>query len=333
VSTTTTDLTTTAGPVGTELAGPEIVGFETERSGLDARPIVFRTIARYAQALDAARAKGLTVGVVPTMGALHAGHASLIRRAAQECDLVAVSIFVNPTQFGDASDLANYPRTIHADLAVVAAAGGLVVFAPNVAEMYPPARGRGSGGAVPTERTISVPSLGARWEGASRPGHFDGVATVVVKLLSAAGPCRAYFGEKDFQQLAVVRRVVADRSLPAEVVGCETVRDVDGLALSSRNALLAAPERAAATVLSRALRAGIALMAQGEDDPRRVERAMELEVAAEPLVELDYAAVVQADDLEPVATCAAERPLRLLIAARVGPVRLIDNLDPATVPA
>jgi len=282
---------------------------------------IFDTVAGYSAALDAVRRNGRTVGVVPTMGALHAGHASLIRQAAEECDVVAVSIFVNPTQFGDPSDLANYPRTLETDLATVAAAGGQMVFAPSVGEMYPDLQGG-------AQATVSVPYLGARWEGASRPGHFDGVATVVVKLLEIAGPCRAYFGEKDFQQLAVVRRVVKDRSLPTEVVGCETVRDDAGLALSSRNVRLSSAERQAALVLSRALRTGAALMAQGENDPVAVERAMAELVATEPSVALDYAVVVHADDLEPATTCATERPLRLLTAATVGPVRLIDNLDP-----
>ncbi len=286
---------------------------------------VYETVAGYSAALDAVRRSGRSVGVVPTMGALHEGHCSLIQRAAAECDVVAVSIFVNPTQFGDAADLANYPRTWDADLAAVAAAGGHVVFAPSVAEMYPDGDDGG-----PTE---SVPDLSDRWEGASRPGHFDGVATIVVKLLDAAGRCRAYFGEKDFQQLAVVRRVVRDRSLPTEVVGCRTVRDDDGLALSSRNVRLSPGERTAALALSRALRAGARLVAHGEDRPAVVEAAMAQVVALEPLVDLDYAAVVYADDLEPARSCATNRPLRLLIAASVGPVRLIDNLDPCLRPS
>lgn len=285
---------------------------------------VYDTIAGYAGALEAVRRSGMTVGVVPTMGALHEGHCSLIRRAAEECDVVAVSIFVNPTQFGDASDLANYPRTWESDLTSVAAAGGHVVFAPTVHEMYPDLDGADM-------TTVSVPALSSRWEGASRPGHFDGVATVVVKLLTAAGGCRAYFGEKDYQQLAVVRRVVSERSLPAEVVGCQTVRDRDGLALSSRNVRLSPEQRQAALVLSRALRTGAALVAAGEDRAAAVEAAMEQVVADEPLVELDYAVVVDADDLEPTPSCRGRRACRLLIAATVGPVRLIDNLDPGPV--
>jgi pantoate--beta-alanine ligase len=294
-----------------------------------ARVAVFETVGEYSRALDAIRQSGRTVGVVPTMGALHPGHRSLIERAAVECDVVAVSIFVNPTQFGDPVDLAHYPRDLESDLGIVASAGGHLVFAPSVGEMYP-----GPSGTAVT--TVSAPALAARWEGASRPGHFDGVATVVVKLLAAAGRCRAYFGEKDFQQLALVRRVVRDLALPAEVVGCETVRHHDGLALSSRNARLSSEQRRAARVLSVALHAGASLVAEGEDRPEAVVAQMERVVAGEPLVELDYAAAVHADDLEPARTCSGSRPLRLLVAATVGPVRLIDNLDPhncAAVPS
>jgi pantoate--beta-alanine ligase len=287
---------------------------------------VHDTVAGYSAALDRIRRSGLSIGVVPTMGALHDGHASLIRRAAQECDVVAVSIFVNPTQFGDPADLANYPRTWQSDLAAVGHAGGRLVFAPSVAEMYPDPPGDDL--AAP----VSVPELSGRWEGASRPGHFDGVATIVVKLLAAAGPCRAYFGEKDFQQLAVVRRVVRDHSLPAEIVGCRTVRDDDGLALSSRNVWLSPDQRRAALALSRALRTGATLVAAGEARGPVVEAAMARVVAAEPLVDLDYAAAVDADDLEPAPRCDGRRPVRLIIAATVGGVRLIDNLDPFDPP-
>jgi pantoate--beta-alanine ligase len=291
-------------------------------TALESRPVaVVGTLAEYAATLDAVRAAGGTVGLVPTMGALHPGHQSLIRRAADECDVVAVSVFVNPTQFGDAADLATYPRTLESDLEVVAAAGGGLVFAPSVMEMYPD-------GPDSVLTTVSVPALSGRWEGASRPGHFDGVATVVVKLLSATGRCRAYFGEKDFQQLAIVRRVARDLSQPVEVVGCPTVRDQDGLALSSRNERLSADERRAALVLSRALRAGSSLIEQGEESPAVVEAMMARVVASEPSVALDYAVVVRADDLERTTTCATDHPLRLLMAATVGSVRLIDNLDP-----
>jgi pantoate--beta-alanine ligase len=291
------------------------------RASVTGRPRVIETIAAYSETLDAIRMSGRTVGVVPTMGALHEGHRSLIRRAAAECDVVAVSIFVNPTQFGDPSDLANYPRSFDADLEAIAAAGGRLVFAPSVAEMYPDPPGT-----APT--SVTVPALGARWEGAARPGHFDGVATVVVKLLSATGRCRSYFGEKDFQQLALVTRVARDLALPTQVIGCPTVRDHDGLALSSRNARLSPYQRRQALVLSGALRAGAALLSEGCEDPSELEACMEELVSLEPEVVLDYAAVVYADDLERARSLVTDRPLRLLIAASVGPVRLIDNLDP-----
>ncbi len=281
---------------------------------------VVETVAGYSALLDAFRLTGRTVGVVLTMGALHDGHASLIRRAAAECDVVAVSVFVNPTQFAEAGDLVNYPRTLPTDLEGAAAAGASVVFAPSIPEMYP-------GWPAAPATTVGVRGLGDRWEGLSRPGHFDGVATVVVKLLSASGRCRTYFGEKDFQQLAIVRRVTRDLSLPVEVIGCATVREPDGLAMSSRNVRLSAEQRRAAVCLSRALAAGAAALSAGRDRTA-VEAAMADVVWRQPLVTLDYAVLVDADDLEPAVDTTLDRPLRLLIAATVGPVRLIDNLDP-----
>ncbi len=292
----------------------------TATRGTTAAVAVVDTLAGFTARLDDERRDGRTVGVVLTMGALHRGHASLVRRAAEECAVVAVTDFVNPTQFADATDLSNYPRTLDADVEVAAASGASLVFAPPVDEVYP-------GWPDPPATTVSVRALADRWEGVSRPGHFDGMATVVVKLLAAAGRCRTYFGEKDFQQLAIVRRAVTDLSLPVDVVGCPTVREGDGLALSSRNTRLAPAERAAAAVLHRALRDGSASLAAG-GDRHAVERAMAATVAEEPLVTLDYAALVDARDLEPAADVSPARPLRLLIAAAVGPVRLIDNLDP-----
>jgi pantoate--beta-alanine ligase len=268
--------------------------------------------------LDAERATGRTVGLVPTMGALHAGHASLIARARAECDVVAVSIFVNPLQFGDPEDIARYPRTLEQDLAVCAEAGADVVFVPSVSEMYP------SWPEAPAT-TISVRGVSEAWEGASRPGHFDGVATVVSKLFSIAGPARAYFGLKDFQQLAVVRAMAADLRLPVEVVGCPIVREPDGLALSSRNVRLSGSEREAALALSRALAAGRAAMAAGERDGAAVARAMRAVATTEPLVQLDYAVAVDPATLEEVALIEDPAAVRLLIAGVVGPVRLIDN--------
>ena len=252
--------------------------------------------------LDAARTAGRRVGLVPTMGALHAGHASLIRRSAAECDITAVSVFVNPLQFDDPADLDAYPADLDADLAVAGAAGADLLFAPPVAEMYP-------GGRPAT--TVHVDGFDDL-EGARRPGHFDGVATVVSKLFNLAGPCRAYFGEKDWQQVGVVRRLAADLSFPVEVVGCPTVREADGLACSSRNARLSPEERAAATVLHRALTTAALSMSAGECNLEFVGRIIRNIVAKEPLATLDY---------------AEARPDRLLIAARIGAVRLIDNLE------
>ncbi len=248
------------------------------------------TVAECRAVLQQAGAAGRTVGLVPTMGALHAGHVSLMTLARGECDVVAVSIFVNPLQFGDPEDIAHYPRTLDRDVEVCAEAGVDLVFAPSVREMYP-------NWPAPVATTVSVTGVSEGWEGASRPGHFDGVATVVSKLFSIAGPCRAYFGEKDFQQLAVVRELVSDLSMPVEVVGCPIVREQDGLALSSRNVRLSAQERRAAVVLSRALATGRALIEQGVDYSSTVAEAMRQVVESEPLVRLDYAVAVGHQDL------------------------------------
>jgi pantoate--beta-alanine ligase len=285
---------------------------------------VVETAAECREALEGARQAGRTVGLVPTMGALHAGHVSLMTRARAECDTVAVTIFVNPLQFGDPEDIAHYPRTLDWDLEVCARAGVDLVFVPPVTEMYP-------GWPAPVATTVSVRGVSEGWEGASRPGHFDGVATVVAKLFSIAGPCRAYFGEKDYQQLAVVRQMVADLSLPVAVIGCPIVREPDGLALSSRNVRLSDEERRAAVVLSRALAVGRSLLEQGVDFSSAVSEAMRTAVETEPLVQLDYAVAVGAHDL--VAREVIEDPgaVRLLIAAQVGPVRLIDNCAGAVV--
>ncbi len=276
------------------------------------------TAARCRALLDSARAAGRTVGLVPTMGALHEGHVSLIARARSECDVVAVSIFVNPLQFGDPEDIAHYPRTLEHDLAVCAETGADVAFVPPVIEMYP------SWPDTPAT-TVTVRGVSELWEGASRPGHFDGVATVVAKLFSIAGPCRAYFGEKDFQQLAVVRRLAADLALPVEIVGCPIAREADGVARSSRNVRLTPDERDAAAVLSRALAAGQDAVAEGERSGPAVSRVMRDVVAGEPLVRLDYAVVVDATSLAEADVLADPAAVRLLIAAAVGPVRLIDN--------
>lgn len=275
------------------------------------------TAAQFSSMLAEARSRALVVGLVPTMGALHDGHRSLLERAADECGFVAASIFVNPLQFDSGSDLASYPRTLADDLSVAEEAGADLVFAPGVEEMYP-------GYPEPVPTRVHVASLGDRLEGASRPGHFDGVATVVTKLLALAGPCRAYFGEKDYQQLALVRRLVEDLSLPADIVGCPTVREPGGLALSSRNVRLSEAERSAALALHQSLQAGRAASACPGADPASVRNAMWEVLGSRPLVEPDYAEVVDAHSLEPAGSLSGE--LRLLVAAKVGPVRLIDNL-------
>ena len=276
---------------------------------------VLTTVRELSEALDAERRAGRTVGLVPTMGALHAGHGSLVERAAAENDVVAVTIFVNPLQFGAGEDLDAYPRTLESDVALVDRAGGSIVFAPTVREMY------GDG----TATTVSVSSaMTGVLEGASRPGHFDGVATVVAKLFAMAGRCRAYFGEKDFQQLAVVRRMARDLSFPVEIVGCPTVRADDGLALSSRNAYLSEQERAVAPVLHRALQAGAEAARAGARSAAEVVAAMEQVLATEALVTPDYCAVVDAGTLEVPDPLTGD--LRLLVAARLPSARLIDNL-------
>lgn len=260
--------------------------------------------------LAAARGSGLGVGLVPTMGALHAGHISLIERAREECDAVAVSLFVNPLQFGPAEDFDAYPRDLERDAEKAAQAGADCLFAPAAAEMFPDG---------PPATTVRVEALSSILEGAARPTHFEGVCTVVTKLLSLSGHCRAYFGEKDYQQLVIVRRLVADLSIDVVIVACPIVREPDGLALSSRNARLTPAEREVAPVLYRALSVGAEALSTGADG----ETAMGSVLATEPLVDADYAVVRDAETLGEPREGAS---LRLLVAARFGSVRLIDNL-------
>ncbi|HEX4822470.1 MAG TPA: pantoate--beta-alanine ligase [Acidimicrobiales bacterium] len=281
---------------------------------------VLTTIAEARLRLDAARASGRSVGLVPTMGYLHEGHRSLMDRSVASCDVTLVTIFVNPLQFGPNEDLATYPRDLERDVAMCADAGVDVVLHPTVEEMYP--------FGTPTLTSISVARVSEPMEGASRPAHFAGVATVVAKLFNIAGPCHAFFGEKDWQQLAVIRRMAADLSFPVSVVGCPTVREPDGLAMSSRNAYLSVEERAAAPVVHWALVAGAAAIAAGERSADRVRELMADLIRAEPLAELDYAEVVDATTLQAVDPLAGE--LRLLAATRFGRARLIDN-EGATV--
>jgi pantoate--beta-alanine ligase len=269
----------------------------------------------FRQALEHARAGGATVGFVPTMGDLHRGHAGLIRQAGDECDLTAVSVFVNPLQFDSQSDLDAYPRRTEADRATAQGLGCDVLFAPGEAEMYPVGR---------PEVTVDPGPLGERLEGAFRPGHFRGVLTVVAKLFDLAGTCRAYFGEKDAQQVALVRRMVRDLAMPVAVVACPTVREPDGLALSSRNARLSPEERRAAPVLFDALSAAAAMVRKGERRGDVLRAEMAKRVGAELRARLEYVAVVDEQTWEDVE--ALERPARALVAARFGETRLIDNL-------
>lgn len=254
------------------------------------------------------------LGLVPTMGALHEGHLSLARRAREECAAVAMSIFVNPTQFGPQEDFARYPRPIERDLELARDAGVDLVFHPAPETMYPPG----------FATWVEVGGPARRWEGEHRPGHFRGVATVVAKLLTIIGPQRAYFGEKDYQQLQVVRRLVADLNLPVEIVGCPIVREPDGLALSSRNVYLTPEARPRAAALYRALEAGRQAAADGERDAAAVRETIEAVLRATPGLEIDYVALVDPLTLEPVERLDA--PARALIAARLGSVRLIDNI-------
>jgi pantoate--beta-alanine ligase len=261
------------------------------------------------------RAAGLSVGLVPTMGALHRGHRSLLRRARAECDRVAVSIFVNPRQFSSEDDLVRYPRTLSADLAVLAEEGADAALVPEAGSMY------GPGFATSVE--VGGP-LTSTLEGACRPGHFAGVALVVAKLLIAARADRAYFGAKDAQQCAVVRRLAEDLDTGTEIVVCPTVRDADGLALSSRNVHLSTVERARALALPEGLAAAARLHAAGERDATALLGAAEAVLALAPGVEVEYVALVDPDSFEPVAEMTGQA--RILVAARIGPTRLIDTL-------
>jgi pantoate--beta-alanine ligase len=251
------------------------------------------------------------------MGAFHEGHRSLMQAARANHDTVVVSLFVNPLQFGPAEDLDRYPKDVAGDLAIAAAEGVDILFAPSVEEMYPgfPAR---------PLTTVSVAGLTGGLCGSARPGHFDGVATVVTKLFSIIGPSTAYFGRKDAQQLAVVRRMASDLCLPVEVVGCPLVREADGLAMSSRNRNLSPAERDAATVLHRGLQSGAEVVAAGERDARTLRRVVANVLTTEPLVRLEYAEVVAADTLAPIEDLDGE--VLVAVAARVGDVRLIDNM-------
>jgi pantoate--beta-alanine ligase len=274
---------------------------------------VLTTVREMRAAGRAIRRNGQSLGFVPTMGALHAGHIALVRAARAQCDVVAASIFVNPTQFGPNEDFAKYPRTLEQDCAMLESEGVALVFAPQPEEMY--AAGAGS--------FVEVEGVGDRLDGASRPGHFRGVATVVAKLFHIAAPDKAFFGQKDAAQVAVLRRMVRDLNFDLELVVCPTVREPDGLALSSRNRSLSAEERTRALVLSGALSAISAAYRAGQKDVARLLEAGRNAIAAEPEVRIDYLAIVDWDTLLPLAEA---RPGALVaVAAHVGSTRLIDN--------
>jgi pantoate--beta-alanine ligase len=278
-------------------------------------------VAATRAAVSAARRKTLSVGLVPTMGALHAGHTSLIRTARAETGFVVVSIFVNPTQFGPSEDFGRYPRTLDKDLAICAAEGVDLVFAPEAGEVYPPGY----------STFVEVHGLGDLLCGASRPKHFRGVATVVLKLFNIVHPDMAYFGQKDAQQVCILQQMVRDLNVPVEVRVCPTVREPDGLALSSRNQYLDADQRQQATVLFQALEEARRLIVAGQRDGDIIRQTLQARVASAPGARLEYAAVVDFDTLAPLKQLHGQ--VLLALAARFGGARLIDNvlviLDPA----
>ncbi len=278
--------------------------------------VVHHTVAEFRAAANAVRKQGKRFGLVPTMGALHAGHLSLVKEALTRADEVGVTIFVNPTQFGPNEDFSRYPRTLERDVELCREAGVAHVFAPDASEMYPAG-----------ERTrVSVSGLTAALCGPHRPGHFDGVTTIVSKLFAVAGECVAVFGRKDYQQLKVIERMTRDLLLPVEIIGLKTMREADGLALSSRNVFLSPEERSRALAIARALSAAVSAFQNGE---RRVGvlRQGALAVLEQAEIQLDYATIADADELVPIPE-SAELGARALfaVAGFVGKTRLIDNV-------
>ena len=275
---------------------------------------IVNTIAALRERLAAHRRAGKSIGLVPTMGYLHAGHMELVSRARAENDIVVTSIFVNPLQFGANEDLAKYPRDLERDSAMLRDGKVDFLFAPDVTDMYP----------RPMETLVDVPNLGAELEGAVRPGHFAGVATVVTKLFNIVQPDNAYFGEKDYQQVAVIRRMVEDLAQPVRVVPVPTVRDADGLALSSRNVYLSQEERAAAIIVPKALAEAARLYDLGIDDPIAFEEALRAFIEKEPLATAEVAAVRHPDTLAHLAKLQGE-PVLVALFVRIGTTRLLDN--------
>ncbi|WP_087000435.1 pantoate--beta-alanine ligase [Rhizobium sullae] len=275
---------------------------------------VVTRIAELREHIAAIKNEGRTLGFVPTMGFLHAGHMELVAHARSENDAVVVSIFVNPLQFGQNEDLTRYPRDLERDSAMLSAAGVEILFAPSVEEMYP----------RPMQTIVDVPSLGSELEGSVRPGHFAGVATVVTKLFNIVQPHAAYFGKKDYQQVVIIKRMVEDIALPVRVVAVETVREADGLALSSRNSYLTAEERAAAVIVPKALDEAERLYSEGTDDPRVLEAALAAFIAREPLAVAEVVAVRDPMTLKPLETLR-DRPALVALFVRIGTTRLLDN--------
>jgi pantoate--beta-alanine ligase len=275
---------------------------------------VIHTVGWMKQAARQARAEGRMIGFVPTMGALHAGHLSLVAAARRDCSPVIVSIFVNPKQFGPQEDLTKYPRPIEKDQALLEEIGVDYCFVPAVDEIYP------HGFAT----SVQVDGLSEKLEGRVRPGHFRGVTTVVLKLLAIVGPHFAFFGRKDAQQLRIIEQMSRDLALDPEIVSCPIVRESDGLAMSSRNAYLSPEERRAATVLYRSLDAARQAIASGQRDAARLAQTIRGALTAEPRAMMDYAEIVDAESFEPVTMLRGE--CLALIAARIGATRLIDNM-------
>ncbi|RUM07825.1 pantoate--beta-alanine ligase [Rhizobium chutanense] len=274
---------------------------------------VFSSIDELRHTLDALKRQGRTVGLVPTMGYLHAGHMELVTRARAENDLVVVSIFVNPLQFGPAEDLSQYPRDLERDSAMLKQAGVNFLFAPSVEDMYP----------RPMLAVVDVPDLGRELEGAVRPGHFAGVATVVSKLFNIVQPQTAYFGEKDYQQVVIIKRMVEDLAIPVRVISVPTVRDADGLALSSRNVYLSPEERRAAAIVPQTLDEAERLVADGLTDAKELEAKLTTFLGREPLAKPEVVAVRDASTLGPVGSI--EEPVVVALFVRFGSTRLLDN--------
>ena len=273
-----------------------------------------QTIEQLREALIPARKSNTVIGLVPTMGALHSGHEALIETARKECGVVVVSIFVNPLQFGPNEDYQRYPRALVKDLGICRRQGGDIVFNPSVDEMYPP----------PQLTFAEVTRVSEDLCGKFRPGHFRGVATVVLKLFNIVRANRAYFGEKDMQQLAVIRRMVADLNVPVEIIGVPTVREADGLAVSSRNQYLNPAGRKAAPILYRALQEAASRIRSGERDAGKVRQAAVSILTAEPLIRIEYVEVVDPKEIQPVSTISG--PVRIAAAVWIGGTRLIDNV-------